>query len=50
MSSESYPARCDCKPGTVENGWREERGASCHEVELAAWSRMLENFKIWRQS
>jgi hypothetical protein len=50
MSSESYPVRCDCKPGTFDNGWHEERGASCRAAELAVWSRMLDNFKNWRPS
>lgn len=32
---------CDCKPGTFENGWHEERSEECHRAEVEAFGRAL---------
>lgn len=34
--------RCDCKPGTYENGWHEERGESCLAAERESFARAIE--------
>jgi hypothetical protein len=37
---------CECRPGTFENGWHEERSAVCREAELEEWRRMLDAFRV----
>jgi hypothetical protein len=33
---------CDCTPGTHDNGWMEERCASCRELEMRSWAGLQE--------
>lgn len=33
---------CDCKPGTFENGWHEQRSEACLAKERDAFARAIE--------
>lgn len=36
---------CDCRPGTYEDGWREERCPECLEFEIQLWREMIERWE-----
>lgn len=32
---------CTCKPGSHEDGWREERCDACVKAEMDAWGQVI---------
>jgi hypothetical protein len=38
---------CACKPGTYENGWREERSEACQRAESEAFARSIDAGLAW---